>query len=146
MRPSSFLLCGSVLITLAIGVFSLGLACGCKPKQTLVKAKGKVLVAGQPYDPAADEELMIILYPMVEEGEVNNTYPGVTNPNGTFYVPGIGGEGVPPGKYRVSVEAMGGGGNKRLKVARSLVGRNSTFVCELDVGKEQIPDIDVVKP
>lgn len=127
---------------------SLVLACllvavlGCeKPADNLVPVKGKLLVAGADYDPATQEEVMIIFYPA---GNPEGTsYPAVIQNDGTFTVPGVEGNGVPAGKYHISLERISDDRKTKVSVPRKLAGRESELEKEITSTTGDVGSIDV---
>ena len=85
----------------ALAVFGCG---GAKSKP-----HGKVLMNGEPYKVDSRETLRITFVSGGEAGKQFSTVAQV-NPDGTFTVPGPTDEGVPPGKYHITVSTMMTGG------------------------------------
>jgi hypothetical protein len=89
----------------------------------LVPLRGKVLQNGRPLTLAAGEHLIVRLFPDGEGADPGLTLDAVTNPDGTFSVPGPQGKGAPQGRYRFAVSLLGGegpaAGRDRLKDAYS---------------------------
>jgi hypothetical protein len=80
---------------------------GCGGASGTVQVTGKLVKAGAPYTPPADQRVGVTLYAMgassspISPGE---PFPAVVNPaDGTFAVPGPDGYGIPPGKYRIAI-------------------------------------------
>jgi hypothetical protein len=85
-------------------VLALGLvASGCGEK--LVKPTGKVLKGGKALT-LSDKGVLRVAF--IKEGDATNTPlpANVNQKDATFEVAGINGKGIPPGKYRIMVEAQ----------------------------------------
>ena len=79
--------------------------CGCEADPRL-QAKGQIVKGGVPFTVPEDEYVRIVFHPIPADGKrATNTYVAVyDNRDGRFKVAGADGRGLPPGKYRVSVE------------------------------------------
>jgi hypothetical protein len=71
-----------------------------------LQPKGRIVKGGAPFTVPAEEYVRITFHPIPGDGKrANNTYVAVYhNSDATFEVVGADGRGLPPGKYRVSVE------------------------------------------
>jgi len=76
---------------------------GCGPTKS--KAQGKLVQNGQPLT-VSDKGVITLRFFAEDDKENAKPYPANTKPDGTFTVTGLDGQGIPPGKYRVSVEAQ----------------------------------------
>lgn len=109
-----------------VAASSLLLGCG---SEKVVPVRGKIVDKGQPYRaqlnvnpdliPPGEEELAglvtVTFYPVQdenqpianEEGEVEvGGYSAVVHEDGSFTVPGPKGKGLPPGKYRITLQHL----------------------------------------
>lgn len=79
---------------------------GCNRGPVLVKAKGQVLKEGKAFVPEEGQVLQIVFTPISPNNEpARNLYVAEVNQKtGAFYAAGAQKQGVPPGKYRASVE------------------------------------------
>lgn len=66
-----------------------------------VKPRGKVTNEGKPLT-VSDKGLFVMSF--ILDGNSGKAYEVDTKRDGTFTVPGPDGHGIPPGKYRISVE------------------------------------------
>jgi hypothetical protein len=98
-----------------------------------IKAKGRVLKGGQPFTTQPGEGLRIILAPMAAPatGQYDSFAAEFDPSNGSFRVRGKDGTGLPPGKYRVSLQLMK---NKEDQFRGRYVGLKSPFVVEVGQG------------
>lgn len=133
-------LCGIVLLLLGAM-----LLLGCSRESPAVPAKGKLVLAGQPFDPSAYDPITIILYPDSAGGTSENTFPAIVDDNGTFTVPGRDGQGIPPGKYHVSIETMSHPDRKHLRLPADVRGPGSRVHCEVGKDQAEITTIDLAK-
>jgi hypothetical protein len=81
---------------------------GCSGSEALVEVKGKVHQNGQPLFvqelPSKAGGRVVIRFHVLDQDQRPLGYHGATvKPDGTFSVPGAGGRGIPPGKYRVEI-------------------------------------------
>ena len=134
------------LLVLSIAAWTMCLAGGCGNADRPVEAKGSLVLGGEPFDAQAYDPLTVILYPATEGGTAADTFPANLTDDGTFTVPGREGNGVPPGKYRISIEAMTHPDRKHLRLPADIRGPQSRLSYELAPGKEDIGVIDLAKP
>lgn len=120
------------------------LLAGCGSGQPLQIAKGQVLANGKNYQVGDREQLLIIFYPVIEEGEPSNTYPANVKKDGSFDTTGRDGKGIPPGKYRVMISSPYGGG--AVEIPKELGSPQSPITREVVLGKDILEPIDVLKP
>ncbi|HEV3258425.1 MAG TPA: hypothetical protein VG013_16210 [Gemmataceae bacterium] len=128
---------GRLLLCLLVGLLSLG--CG---GSSLIKAKGRIIKGGQPYVPGAGEGLRIFFVPLEPPaGSRHDSFAAVYQPDdGTFQVMGKDGKGLPPGKYRVSLQLMKA---KEDLLGGKLLGPKSPFICEVTGGHDDLAiDLD----
>jgi hypothetical protein len=129
-----------VLPCLLIGLLALG--CG---NNGIVKAKGRILKGGVPFHPGEGEALRIILAPLeAPAGSTYDSYAAEFHPDdGTFQVKGKDGNGLPPGRYRISVELLK---KKEDLFKGSLTGPSSPLTCEVtSASSELVVDLDQAK-
>ncbi len=109
----------------------------------MIQPKGRVLKSGVPLTLKEDEYVNVFFVPVIAEGE---QHPGdvyaanYNDADGTFQATGKNGKGLPPGKYKITVE--------HLRKKRDLLGGkfnsdNSPFVREVtDSTTELLVDLD----
>jgi hypothetical protein len=106
------------------------------------KARGRVVKSGTPFTLGEGEGMRMIFVP-VEAGEKTfDTYAAVFNKDGSFEVAGKDGKGLPPGKYRVTLEHLK---KKQDLFDGAFAGDNSPIVREVTDGANEIV-IDLDKP
>jgi hypothetical protein len=82
---------------------AVGLSTGCSGGGGS-KVNGKIVKGGQPFT-LSDKGVFVLVF--VNEAEnPPKMYNATTKPDGTFTVIGADGKGIPPGKYKVQVQAM----------------------------------------
>ena len=123
-------------------VLSVLLASGCGGGTPLQVARGQILVDGKNYQVGTREQLLVVFYPDVESP--NTTYPAEVKPDGSFQTMGREGQGIPPGKYRVSISSPYGGGSATIPPELGLP--TSPIVREVIQGKATLEPIDIMKP
>jgi hypothetical protein len=80
-------------------------ACSTEGKQH--KVKGALLHRGEPYLPKHKGSVTVIFVPEAEGDTPADSYVAdVNREDGTFVVNGKTGRGIPPGKYRVTINQM----------------------------------------
>lgn len=81
---------------------------GCGPKNDLLPLRGRILKAGEKFEAGNLEIMQVIFVPILPSGEPprDHYYANVNDLDATFVVAGKTGKGLPPGKYRVSLELM----------------------------------------
>jgi hypothetical protein len=117
------------------------LTCG----EGFVQAKGRVLNDGAPFHPGEGEALRIIFAPLeTPTGTTYDSYAAEYHPDDeTFQVRGKDGNGLPPGKYRVSVELLK---KKEDLFKGSFTGPQSPLTCEVtSAANELVVDLDQSK-
>src|SRR5947209_8060251 len=132
MRPLRYL-----LPCLLIGLPSLG--CG---GSSFIKAKGHITKDGHPYVPGEGEGLRIFFVPLQSTGgpRYDSFAAEYHKDDGTFQVLGKDGKGLPPGKYRVSLQLMK---HKEDLLGGKLLGPRSPFTCEVTGGgNDLVIDLD----
>jgi hypothetical protein len=95
-------------------------AAGCG--SGMLKPSGRLMKKGAPYVPGEGEAVHLAFFPEEEKPD-HDTYPAkFNNQDGTFVVLGVDGRGLPPGKYRATVQIM----KKRKDVLEGAYGRTRT--------------------
>jgi ABC-type glycerol-3-phosphate transport system substrate-binding protein len=110
-----------------------------------IKAKGRIVKGGEPFKPGEGEGVRIFFVPLdPPEGNTYDSYAGeFNNENGTFQIKGKDGNGLPPGKYRITMQLMK---NKEDLFNGALMGPRSPFKCEIkSAADEVVVDLDQVK-
>ncbi len=133
-------------LAVCLGALLLGgtLFSGCNSSSgKYVPVTGKFTVKGQPYDPATQEDVMLIMYPT--SGSSETTYVAVNEPDGSFTVPGVEQQGVPPGKYKISLERTSDNRKQPVVVAPALKGRQSTLEKEILPGNGDLGTIELTQ-
>jgi hypothetical protein len=120
----------------ALALLPILLATGCG-SSTHIQAKGRIIKGGQAYRTNSGEGLRIIFAPLeVPRDGRYDSYAAVYEPSdGTFRVKGKDGEGLPPGKYRVSLELMK---NREDMFGGKLVGKKSPFTVTVTRGGDDL--------
>jgi hypothetical protein len=124
-----------VSIGLLIGLFALG--CGERRFNT----KGRIILDGEPFVTKENESVRIFFLPMDESGAAKESYAAEYNGvEGTFTVVGKDRKGLPPGKYRISIQLYARGGDL---FKNRLAGLKSPFTCEVADAKTEVTvDLD----
>jgi hypothetical protein len=118
---------------------SLVLLSGCSGR---LKPRGRLLVNGDPFRPGEGEIVRVALF-STEAGKDEGSHPAeYRREDGTFQVPGRGGRGVPPGKYRFTVQVLK---NRKDRLKGRFGPANSPFVREVSTRSEEII-LDLGKP
>jgi hypothetical protein len=119
-----------------VGLFLLG----CTDSQ--IKTRGKVVKGGQPYLTEKGQGFRIVFQPLeAPDGKHFDSYAAAYDPSdGTFEVQGKDGKGLPPGKYRVSIQLMK---DKEDLLGNQLMGNKSPFTCEIKSDRDEVTlDLD----
>ena len=131
---------------LGIGIFAAALALGCSGNAaSLIKARGRVVKNGSAYTLPKGRGLRINFAPQAPpEGNRYDSYPAIFDPDkGTFEVVGKNDQGLPPGKYKVSLELME---KKEDLFNGKLTGNASPIVLEVTpANPELVIDFDAFK-
>jgi hypothetical protein len=117
-------------LILLIGLCSLG--CG---RSSMIQAKGRVLKGGTPFKLGEGEGLRIFFLPLEPTGSGYDSYAAEFHNDGTFTVKGKDGRGLPPGKYRVTLQLMK---NKEDQFGGRFMGEKSPFVCEVNKASDEV--------
>jgi hypothetical protein len=116
------------------------LALGCN--SSTVRAKGRLIRGGQPYLTGEGEALRIFFVPLEEPkgGRFDSYAAAYFRNDGSFQVMGKDQQGLPPGKYRVSLELIK---KKEDLLGGKLMGKDSPFTCEVTSSRnELVIDLD----
>ncbi len=119
-------------------------AAGCGRGEVLYRTKGRVTKGGDNFVPPEGQYLQIVLTPIPDDGTPPQTqyFAAVDQESGTFTAAGAQLKGVPPGRYRVSVELMK---SRKDEFGGRFDADRSPFIFEIDEGTEEIV-IDVDTP
>jgi hypothetical protein len=124
---------GSLFVVIAM------LACGCGGDGRF-QARGRLIKDGAPFKLGQGEGMRIVFVP-VEPGESTfETYAAILEEDGSFKVIGKDGKGLPPGKYRVTVEHLkkkadlfkGAFSGKKTPIVREVTDGANEIVIDLD--------------
>jgi hypothetical protein len=130
-------LLGSTVLFLALLAVS-----GCGSKDDLMPLRGRILKAGEKFEAGNLEIMQVIFVPILPNGEAprDHYYANVNDLDATFVVAGKTGRGLPPGKYRVSLELMK---QKKDQFHGRYDAVNSPYIFEVDgTTKEVVIDIE----
>jgi hypothetical protein len=119
-----------------------GVGCG----NSNFSAKGRVVKGGAPFQPGEGEAVRIFFVPLdPPQGSNYDSYAGeFSNQDGTFQIKGKDGKGLPPGKYRITLQLMK---NKEDLFKGALMGPKSPFTCEVKSASDDVVvDLDEFKP
>ncbi len=82
-------------------------ACSTGSKLATAKVKGNLLFNGTPFVSKHNGSLTVKFIPIVEEGQPFDTFiADVNREDGSFVVVGRAEDGIPVGKYRISIDQM----------------------------------------
>jgi hypothetical protein len=126
---------GSVFFLIAL------LLCGCGGDGRM-KPRGRIVKSGAPLQLPEDEGIRIAFLPVEATGKTYDSYLAQLNKDGTFQVIGKDGKGLPPGKYRVSMEHLK---NKKDLFKGAFFGSKSPIVCDVKNASDEIV-IDLDNP
>src|SRR5579871_1382184 len=117
-------------------------ATGCSDSK--LKAKGRLLMKGQPFVLKEGESVNVVFVPIPPDGKPpRDHYWAVYNPeDGTFWAAGKDKQGLPPGKYRVAVAHQKG---KHDLFNGAYDENRSTFVFDIDANTPEIT-VDITDP
>jgi len=123
-----------IMFVFAIAIVLPGSGCS---KSDLHRTQGRVLKGGEEFVPDEGENLQIGLMPITADGKAPKNYyfASVDQDTGTFFAAGPQLQGVPAGKYRVTVELMK---QKKDQLGGRFDADNSPFIVEIDEGSEEI--------
>ena len=118
------------------GLGMLLLASGCG-ENGLIRARGRVVKGDEAFIPEEGQSLRIQFVPITDDGKppLSKYYAEFDEETGTFVAVGPQREGVPPGKYIVTVELI----KKKMDLWEGCFdGDNSPFTVEVDDESEEI--------
>jgi hypothetical protein len=118
------------------------LVAGCGPSR--VKAHGRLFNNGQPFVPSEKETVHVAFFPAAEASDASaKSYIAKFNrEDGTFQVIGTDGQGLPPGKYRVTISVMN---DRKDQFKGAFNVQNSPFLCEVSSTSSDIT-VDLSTP
>jgi hypothetical protein len=126
------------------GLLAAFLLVGCGGP-VLIRPKGRVLKGGAPLALKEEEYVNIFFVPVVGEGQ---KHPGdvyaarYNDADGTFQATGKDGKGLPPGRYKITVEHL----RKKKDLLRGAFGPDKTpFVREVTASTRELT-LDLDKP
>src|SRR4029077_18187191 len=108
-----------------------------------LKARGQIVKDGAPFTVPEEENVKIGFFPIFPDGKRadNSYFAEYSNSDGKFKVVGADGNGLPPGKYRVSVEHQ----RKKKDLFKGAYDADrSPFVFDIDSSSKEIV-IDLAK-
>ena len=120
-----------------VGILSLGLLVipGCGGEKSGVQVKGTVVDNGQPLSLTDESYILIFLH-----SADGKSYSGKLNNDGSFAIENE--NGVPPGKYTVTMESQ----DPDIPAFDGRFAEGvSTFEVTVEDGKEQLDPIDIAK-
>jgi hypothetical protein len=100
-----------------------------------VVAKGRLTNKGEPYRCENGVAVHMTFLSLAEGSPEGGAYPAEYYRDGTFRVVGANGRGLPPGKYRVAVQAM----KQKHDLLQGAYGaQNSPLVCEVKGASQEV--------
>src|SRR5262249_12972261 len=134
LKMRTTLMCSWNRITVCLFICLLPLGCDGSSR---IKAKGSILKGGQPFRTGEGEELRIVFAPLdPPAGTQYDSFAAVYDPDdGSFQVAGKDGSGLPPGKYRISLQLMS---KKEDLWGGRLIGKKSPFTCEITSATDRV--------
>lgn len=124
-------------LVLLIAVFAYG--CGGDGR---FQARGRLVKNGAPFKLGEAEGMRIVFVPVEAGPSTFDTYVAVFDGQGSFKVTGKDGKGMPPGKYRVTVEHLK---KKKDLLNGAFSGKKTPIVREVSNGSDEIV-IDLDNP
>jgi len=116
-------------------IIVLGVAClatGCAGN---VKPNGKIVKGGQPFALGEKTGVFVLAF-IPTSGDTSKMYNATTKHDGTFTIVGPENKGIPPGKYKVQLQAMDPYPSKDILGGKYAQGASSPL--EVDVGKGEV--------
>jgi hypothetical protein len=119
------------------------LAPGCSGSSR-IKARGRIVQGGTPFQTHEGEGLRMFFVPLEASTTTYESYAAILDKGGgTFHVVGKDGQGLPPGKYRVNLMLMK---NKEDLFNNRLMGVDCPLTCEVpSPSGDLVVDLDQVK-
>jgi hypothetical protein len=106
---------------------------GCSGGTTVVR--GKLVMDGTPYQLAANEQVLLSFETIAGP---ERSFAGLVKADGSFTVVGIDGNGVPPGRYRITIRSLQYGAGAEPDSGDKFEGlfsdRDSPLTCEVKRG------------
>jgi hypothetical protein len=117
-------------VALLVGLLLAG--CG----SSTIKQKGRIVKGGQPFQTDEGSGLRLFFEPIEPSGTTYDAFVAEYNrDDGTFVVKGKDGKGLPPGKYRITLQMMK---NKEDEFKGRYFGKKTPFTAEVTDGSEEI--------
>jgi hypothetical protein len=91
---------GFSLFIMLVGLLTVGCGSGS------LKPKGQLMKKGAPFVPAEGEVVHVMLFAEDDKADEQAYNVEVDSKDGSFKVVGIANKGIPPGKYRATVQLM----------------------------------------
>jgi hypothetical protein len=103
----------------------------------MLKTQGRLVKSGQSFIPGEGEFIQILFVPIFPDGKPPPDYYAavVDQATGTFRPSGKDGKGMPPGKYRLSIELMK---ERKDQFKGSFDAENSPFIYDVDASTPEI--------
>jgi hypothetical protein len=132
------------LVRLSAGLLVCLFALGCAGREDRYNIKGRILLHGEPFLTKGNEGMRIFFSPLDESGPAQESYAAEYNgEEGTLTVMGKDRKGLPPGKYRISIQLVVRGDDL---FRNRLAGAKSPFTCEVvNAASEVTVDLDKAK-
>jgi hypothetical protein len=110
----------------------------------MIKATGTITKGGAQFHLGTNEGLRIFFVPMDPPRDHFDSYAGIfDNDRGRYEVVGKDGKGLPPGRYRITIQLIK---KKEDLFKGQLTGEKSPFTCEVASGSTEVPiDLDQAK-
>jgi hypothetical protein len=130
-------------LSCALGLLLL-LACGCSSGPKLIKPTGELLYNQKPLRLSEDASVTM-RFTLLDETPPRSFAATVNRDDSTFVVPGNDGNGIPPGKYRISVNQKMIDLTPEAEQINEMFSRNKTQI-EREVTNEEPIILDLSKP
>ena len=131
-----------MVIWLALGVLIPACSSGPKP----LKVTGQLKNNDKPYTAPKGAMVTIVFAPVVEAGAPFDTYPAIfKREDSSFTVPGKSEQGIPPGKYRISVQQFVADPTAQINEMNARFSPEKSAIVR-DVADETPIIIDLAKP
>jgi hypothetical protein len=103
----------------------------------MLKVKGRVVKAGQPFIIAPDESMRIVFVPSepLSPDKYDSFFAIYSREDGSFRVTGKDGNGLPPGKYKVGLELLK---HKNDEFKGAFSAKRSPFAFEVKSSSDEI--------
>jgi hypothetical protein len=132
------------LVRFSAGLLVCTFALGCAAREERYNIKGRILLHGEPFLTKPNEGMRIFFSPIDESALAQESYAAEYNgAEGTLTVMGKDRKGLPPGKYRISIQLIVRGDDV---FHNRLAGAKSPFTCEVvNAATEVTVDLDKAK-